>query len=665
MKTLFSGFKDFNAQVDDGTQSKTRKKMNKKSHKGRVYGTNHPTTFGGGSSEGNDAGGFVGEMMHNAGMDGIGSVGALGGIRFNDSREDTKKENQRNRPKFKSLRNYLQFRNAAEEEESVEDLEDDDYDTDEEIMDDDEAYEEDGDDTDDWPSEDDFSDEPSENVIDIADLMDDGDDEDPFEFDDMDSDKELNFDDDDSDYDWDVGEPDEDDDLEDEEEFEDDEWVVDDEEEEEDFPNASPLRRAIDDLASTQTSSNSDRNQWRDDNDNGRFDQDEEPMNDFDQWQQNDERDAERDDFMSAQDGVYDDDGGYHDSGDEFEDDVWDEEDYSENEEERYPDEEDDEFGHHDPYGDFRNNSYDEEEEDELDVPGDDEYDEFGDEFDDVDGYEDEMDDSEYSFDQTARDMVDSISDDVIDKIDDATGTVSKWWREQVVKPDQSPEGFSEDDFISDEFEEEEEGNAALDHQSAGNRVSNTGPTKKDQARSLFQSIINQPNISRGEIIDKMVQNIDVTQSTAVSYYEQIAKEAGITADDLGKENNQQFGDESDRENTGGFGGFGGFGMDDQNPDMEDPDMEGEGEEGDKTGMIRTVDNAHLVYKRQTEDGSFEELWIYNVGKTLDSDVKIRHAILSGTDIPKGRTQSEDGSQQYSLETMGNAQMLRITGLQN
>lgn len=82
-------------------------------------------------------------------------------------------------------------------------------------------------------------------------------------------------------------------------------------------------------------------------------------------------------------------------------------------------------------------------------------------------------------------------------------------------------------------------------------------------------------------------------------------------------------------------------------------------------GNIRTVAGANLVYKRRHEDGNFEELWIYNVGDDIAKESKLRRAILAGTDIPSNSTESDDGNQQSSTDTVGNVQFLHITGLPN
>lgn len=65
----------------------------------------------------------------------------------------------------------------------------------------------------------------------------------------------------------------------------------------------------------------------------------------------------------------------------------------------------------------------------------------------------------------------------------------------------------------------------------------------------------------------------------------------------------------------------------------------------DKQGIIRVVPDAHLVYKRKNEQNQYTELWVYK-RNLLQHDNKGTHAaILAGSDIPKGRTSSEDGTQ--------------------
>ena len=85
----------------------------------------------------------------------------------------------------------------------------------------------------------------------------------------------------------------------------------------------------------------------------------------------------------------------------------------------------------------------------------------------------------------------------------------------------------------------------------------------------------------------------------------------------------------------------------------------------DRQGVIRTAPNAHLIYKRQSEEGNYDELWIYNTGADMKDELEIRRNILAGTDIPTNRTKSDDGTQLYTLSSMGNAQYLHIRGLPN
>ena len=82
----------------------------------------------------------------------------------------------------------------------------------------------------------------------------------------------------------------------------------------------------------------------------------------------------------------------------------------------------------------------------------------------------------------------------------------------------------------------------------------------------------------------------------------------------------------------------------------------------DRQGMIRTVKGAHLVYKRQSESGTYDELWVYNT-TDMRTEMETKRAILSGTDIPTTQTQSPDGEQSYQIWSTGNVQMLQIVGL--
>ena len=97
-----------------------------------------------------------------------------------------------------------------------------------------------------------------------------------------------------------------------------------------------------------------------------------------------------------------------------------------------------------------------------------------------------------------------------------------------------------------------------------------------------------------------------------------------------------------------------------EEPAMEEPS---EPEDPNRQGMIRTVKGAHLVYKREVEDGTYEELWQYNTS-TLRDEITVRKAILAGTDIPVNKAQSPDGSQSFETWAAGNAELMLIRGLQ-
>ena len=122
------------------------------------------------------------------------------------------------------------------------------------------------------------------------------------------------------------------------------------------------------------------------------------------------------------------------------------------------------------------------------------------------------------------------------------------------------------------------------------------------------------------------------------------------------------------------------FSFDDQEGDDSEIEKEGEdffdeegsdGEFGDKEGEpdrqgdVRYVKGAHLVFRREDpEEGTFEELWIFNTGKDAErkSDSILRD-ILAGTEIDPSQIRSEDGTQTYSAWSVGNAQMVHVKGL--
>lgn len=211
-------------------------------------------------------------------------------------------------------------------------------------------------------------------------------------------------------------------------------------------------------------------------------------------------------------------------------------------------------------------------------------------------------------------------------------------------------------EYIDDEYEDYEED---AEEQSS----------KKSQARALYQNLQNQ-GMARQEIIDQFQSQLQLTPSSSVAYYERIAKEFGHTED--------QTGDAQMPPGTtaagGAMGGMpggaagelpgGGMGMGVEEP-PEPPMEKQEWDDPDRQGAIRTVDGAHLVYKRQTDDGSFEELWIIKQGDKFQDELDTRRDILAGTDIPVNKTKSDDGSQRSDTWNVGNIQYIEITGLPN
>ncbi len=189
--------------------------------------------------------------------------------------------------------------------------------------------------------------------------------------------------------------------------------------------------------------------------------------------------------------------------------------------------------------------------------------------------------------------------------------------------------------------------------------------TKQAAARQLFTGLINQGK-SRQEIIDQFQKQIGVTDSTATSYYQRLAKEAGLTTSgdrELGPQAPTGLGVAAPMEpqTLPGPGGQGGA-LPEPESNVKGVEVEGD---PNRQGLIRTVKGAHLVYKRKNEEGTFDELWVFGTGGDMKDTLQVRRAILAGTDIPPRALKSQDGSQSYTLSTMGNGQILNIKGLPN
>ncbi len=104
---------------------------------------------------------------------------------------------------------------------------------------------------------------------------------------------------------------------------------------------------------------------------------------------------------------------------------------------------------------------------------------------------------------------------------------------------------------------------------------------------------------------------------------------------------------------------------DKSNDKSNDKSDEKEEHDPDREGIIRTIKNAHLVYKRKDVNGTYTELWEYDINKGFNDEYDIRDAILNGTDINHKTGLSSDEQQSFDLWTCGGRQMMKITGLEN
>lgn len=110
--------------------------------------------------------------------------------------------------------------------------------------------------------------------------------------------------------------------------------------------------------------------------------------------------------------------------------------------------------------------------------------------------------------------------------------------------------------------------------------------------------------------------------------------------------------------------------MPDEESNLDDSEASTERKEDpDRQGSIRTVPNAHLVYKRKNENNLYTELWIYKQNQLDTWTMKTYDAIIAGSDIPKGSLTSSDGAQTVEKWEVGSPKdtlvFVCITGLSN
>lgn len=216
---------------------------------------------------------------------------------------------------------------------------------------------------------------------------------------------------------------------------------------------------------------------------------------------------------------------------------------------------------------------------------------------------------------------------------------------------------------LRDELRKSKGGEAVEQEEDVAEEDEGGDDTQFASAGKMFQTLVNQ-KMSRAKIIASFEKNLGVTNSTAVSYYQRLAKNAGLT----------NSGDRTLDQQPPGLGAPAGF--EDPNAAVagaagpqppQETNVSGVEVEGDpnRQGLIRTVKGAHLVYKRKNEEGTFDELWVFGTGGDMEGSLKVRRDILAGTDIPPRATKSQNGAQSYTLKTLGNGQILHIKGLPN
>ena len=193
---------------------------------------------------------------------------------------------------------------------------------------------------------------------------------------------------------------------------------------------------------------------------------------------------------------------------------------------------------------------------------------------------------------------------------------------------------------------------------------------KKDDARRMIKPMIIRGTYSQEDMEKKMMQRLNIKPATADTYYHMIVKELNLDDDTQEEEDDDGIGEEDDLEVEEEpdstlipdieFDDDGQIvsGLD----NLEDGQFASDGNPN-KRGVLRIIKDAHLVYKRQNDAGLFDELWIFNSKDNMKDSLTIKRDILSATDIPYRQTKSEDGSQEYSMYTMGDVQFLEIKGL--
>ena len=194
--------------------------------------------------------------------------------------------------------------------------------------------------------------------------------------------------------------------------------------------------------------------------------------------------------------------------------------------------------------------------------------------------------------------------------------------------------------------------------------------SKKDDVRRMLKPMLIQGTYDQDAMQKKLQQRLKIKPATADTYYHMIVKELNLEKEGRGtakadhaaptEQERVEDTDEVKDSSSNEFDDDGNYIGD--HSSLEDGQFVVD-DDDDRRGIIRKIDNAHLIYKRRNSLGTFDELWVYNVSDNMKDSVEIKKNILSATDIPYRHMQSKDGSQKCMMHTMGNAQFLEITNL--
>lgn len=201
-------------------------------------------------------------------------------------------------------------------------------------------------------------------------------------------------------------------------------------------------------------------------------------------------------------------------------------------------------------------------------------------------------------------------------------------------------------------------------------------PSVYDRARTLLKPMLAKGTFNMADMQAVMKRKLGTADATTDTYYHMLVKELGY------KKEPDEIEDGEDIPEAP---------TEDEDVEEEDPTGSGNGEAAEpefdedgnlivdpesleddqfvikddlhRQGVIRRVDKAHLIKKTKNDGGLFDELWVYNTTDNMRDSLNIKKEILSATDIAPNTNSSEDGSQKYSMHTMGDMTYIEIMNL--